>query len=266
MERAVRYVRLANGINIPYVEQGNPDGLPLVLLHAWGESMGSFDRLLPALPSSLRVLAMDQRGHGDADKPDVGYALSDYAADVEAFMDVLGLESAAMLGSSSGGYVAQEVAVVSPDRVSSLVLVGSPRSLQGRSGFANEVDTLTDPIDPAWVRASLDWFPRFHDVPDWYIDDRVADGVRMPARVWRNALEGLTEAVPPTVKGKIVAPTLIIWGVRDELLGREDQEALAAAIPGARLVVYANTGHLVLWEQPEQVAADLASFIDQQSA
>lgn len=266
MERAVRYVRLADGINLPYMEQGDPDGITVVLLHAWGESMGSFDRLLPALPTSMHAFAMDQRGHGDADKPAIGYALSDYAADVEAFMDALELESAALLGSSSGGYVAQELAVVSPHRVSSLVLVGSPRSLQGRPAFADEVELLTDPIDPAWVRASLDWFPRFHDVPDWYIDDRVADGVRMPARVWRNALEGLTEAVPPTVKGKIVAPTLIIWGVRDELLGREDQEALAAAIPGARLVVYANTGHLVLWEQPQRVAADLGSFIDEQSA
>lgn len=264
MDRVVRSVRLANGINLPYIEQGDPSGVPLVLLHAWGESRGSFDLLLPALPWSLRVLAMDQRGHGDADKPATGYALSDYAADVAAFMEAVGLESAILLGSSSGGYVAQQVAVTSPDRLTALVVVGSPRSLHGRPAFADEVDRLTDPIDPAWVRASLDWFPRFQAVPDWYIDDRVTDGVRMPARVWRSALEGLTAALPPTENGRITTPTLIIWGARDELVHREDQERLAAAIPGSRLVVYADTGHLVLWEQPERVAADLISFIDEQ--
>jgi pimeloyl-ACP methyl ester carboxylesterase len=50
-------------------------------------------------------------------------------------------------------------------------------------------------------------------------------------------------------------------GARDELLLREDQERLAAAIPGSRLIVYPDTGHLVLWEQPERVASDLTDFV-----
>jgi pimeloyl-ACP methyl ester carboxylesterase len=205
---------------------------------------------------------MDQRGHGSADKPAAGYGLSDFATDVEAFMDAVNIESAILLGSSSGGYVAQQVAATSPRRVAGLVLVGSPRTLEGRPSFADEVDRLTDPIEPAWVRASLDWFPRFHPVPDWYIDDRIADGVAMPARVWKESLEGLTTAKPPTETGTITAPTLIIWGARDDLLTREDQQALQAAIPGSRLLVYEDTGHLVLWEQPERVAAELVDFID----
>jgi rifampin ADP-ribosylating transferase len=255
---------LANGITLPYIEQGDPSGVPLLLVHAWGESKGSFDRLLPLLPPSLRAFAMDQRGHGQADKPITSYDLSDFASDVEAFMDAVHIESAILLGSSSGGYVAQQVAATSPRRVVRLVLVGSPRTLQGRPGFADEVDRLTDPIDPAWVRASLEWFPRFHPVPDWYMENRIDDGVRMPARVWKQALDGLTSATPPTQTTTISAPTLIIWGARDELLPRKDQEALSAAIPGSRLLVYDDTGHLVLWEQPERVATDLIAFIDEQ--
>jgi rifampin ADP-ribosylating transferase len=192
---------------------------------------------------------MDQRGHGAADKPEDGYALLDLAGDVVAFLDAVGLTSAVLLGSSSGGYVAQQVAVRTPDRVSGLVLVGSPRSLRGRPSFADEVDRLIDPVDRAWVKASLEWFPRFHDIPDWYVEDRVDDGVRMPASVWRKSLNGLCTAVPPTETGTITAPTLIIWGERDGLLSRDDEEALAAAIPGSQLVVYDDTGHLVLWEQ-----------------
>lgn len=116
------------------------------------------------------------------------------------------------------------------------------------------------------MKASLDWFPRFHDIPDWYVEDRVDDGVRMPANVWREALTGLCTAIPPTETGTITAPTLIIWGGKDELLSRDSQERLAAAIPGSRLVGYDDTGHLVLWEQPERVAGDLTDFVQGLSA
>ena len=54
------------------------------MLHAWGESLGSFDRLLPLLPTTIYAVAMDQRGHGDATKPEDGYTLVELAADVEA--------------------------------------------------------------------------------------------------------------------------------------------------------------------------------------
>jgi len=66
--------------------------------------------------------------------------------------------------------------------------------------------------------------------------------------------------------GTITAPTLIIRGERDDLLVEQDQEALAAAIPGSRLVVYNDTGHLVLWEQPQRVASDLIAFVTSLSA
>jgi len=98
-------------------------------------------------------------------------------------------------------------------------------------------------------------------VPDWYIKDRIRDGLRVPAHVWRAGLTGLTTAVPPSESGTITVPTLIIWGERDELLPLQDGEMLAAAIPGSRLVVYEDTGHVVLWEQPERIAADLTDFV-----
>lgn len=256
-----RKVRVATGVTLPYVAHGDPAGAPVILLHAWGESRRSFDRLIPSLSSTIHALVPDQRGHGDADKPEVGYALADFAADIEAFMDALGLVSAALLGSSSGGYVAQQLAVKSPDRVSCLVLVGAPRSLQDRTSFADEVVRLVDPVDDVWVRDCLEWFPRFHDVPDWYIDDRVVDGARVPARVWRDSLTGLLTADPPTETGTINAPTLIICGDRDELIPVEEEQALSTAIPGSRLVVYEHTGHLVLWEQPDRVAQDASDFI-----
>lgn len=258
----VRQLDLATGVTLPYVSTSPASGTPVLLLHAWGESRRSFDRLLPLLPAEIHAIAMDQRGHGDAGKPKVGYSLSHFADDIVAFMDALGISSAVLVGSSSGGYVAQQVAVTSPHRVAGLALVGAPRDLRGRSSFADEVEKLIDPIDAAWVSESLTWFPRFRHVPQWYIDDRIREGLLIPAHVWREALDGLITARPPTDAGTIAAPTLIIWGDRDELLTRDEEEALAAAIPASRLVIYEETGHLVLWEQPERLASDLSSFID----
>jgi rifampin ADP-ribosylating transferase len=151
------------------------------------------------------VLSLDQRGHGGAEKPAGGYELAAFAADVEAFMDAAQLATAVLVGSSSGGYVAQQVALHSPSRVTALVLVGTPRSLHGRPPFADEVERLTDPVDPNWVRASLTWFPRFHDVPTRYIEDRVQDGLRLPAHVWRDTMTGLITAPVPTDTGTITA-------------------------------------------------------------
>ena len=262
MGRVSSSVRLSTGVTLPFAAHGDPSGPAVLLLHAWGESLGCFDRLVPLLPSRLFVLAVDQRGHGDADKPEHGYGLPSCAADVVAFLDAVGFASAVLVGSSSGGYVAQQVSVDHPGRVSGLVLIGSPLSLHGRPPFADEIEGLTDPLDPGWVRQSLSWFPRFHDVPDWYIEDRVRDGLRMPARVWRDTLSGLTTARPPTETGTITAPTLILCGQRDTLLPAADQQALAATISGSRLVVYHDTGHLVLWERPDLVARHLTRFMD----
>jgi rifampin ADP-ribosylating transferase len=63
-----------------------------------------------------------------------------------------------------------------PERVAALALVGSPLSLQGPLPFADEVNALTDPVEGAWVRDSLSWFPLVQAVPTWYMEDRVRDG------------------------------------------------------------------------------------------
>jgi rifampin ADP-ribosylating transferase len=258
---AAHWATLATGVRVPYLLQGDSRGRSIVLLHAWGESMGSFDRLRPLLPTAVRVFAFDQRGHGDAGKPMTGYGLHDLADDTVAFLNEVGVASAVLVGSSSGAYVAQQVALDHPDRVAGLVLVGSPRDLRGRPPFATEVERLTDPIDPQWVRDSLRWFPLAADVPPWFIEDRVRDGVRMPARAWNGILTGLVAADPPTESGTIRTPTLILWGARDEVLSREDQVALAAAIPGSQLVILDGAGHLLLWERPAWVASAIGTFL-----
>lgn len=128
MNQGVRWAELSTGVRLPYVSVGPSSATPVLLLHAWGETRRSFDRLMPMLTGRVHAVAVDQRGHGDADKPKAGYDLASLAQDIVAFMDAVGIPSAVLLGSSSGGYVAQQVAALTPHRVAGLV--GSPRSLQ----------------------------------------------------------------------------------------------------------------------------------------
>jgi pimeloyl-ACP methyl ester carboxylesterase len=253
---------LRDGLELPYVEHGDPDGVPLVLLHGWLDSLRCFDRLMAVLPERIYALAFDQRGHGDAAKPAAGYGLGDFANDVGTFMDAVGLEAAVLAGASSGGYVAQRFAVDDPGRTLGLALLGSPRSLRGpRPRFADVVATLEDPIDAAFVRELSEGMVAC-EVPEAVMATLCEENLKVPARVWRDAFEGLLAAEPPLETGRISAPTLIVWGARDALLPRADQEALAAEIPGARLVVYPDVGHLPVIEEPERVAADLTALCD----
>jgi len=255
-------LQLATGITTAYTEDGDPDGHPaLLLLHAWAESRHSFARLVPLLPAWLRTIAVDLRGHGDADKPATGYGLPSLAADVVAAMDRLDLPSAVLVGSSSGGYVAQRVAVDAPRRVTALVMAGAPRDLRGRPPFADEIAALEDPVDPEWVRRFVAGFTDAEDLPGWYLEQRVADALRLRAATWRATLEGLTGSIPPTDRGPLSAPALVVSGDDDQLLDLGQTAALVAALPGTRWLRYPNTGHAVLWEQPARLAADITDFL-----
>src|SRR5918997_3538222 len=92
MSRSTHTIQLATGVTLPYVEHGDPAGVPTVMLHGYSDSSRSFELLLPQLPESIHAFALTQRGHGDADKPASGYRPEDYAADVAAFLDAMGVE------------------------------------------------------------------------------------------------------------------------------------------------------------------------------
>ena len=263
MAGAVQWVRLATGVRVPYGEQGDADGVPVVFLHPYADSHRFFELALPYLPAGIHAFLPTQRGHGDADKPPSGYSLDELSGDLAAFLDAVGVGRAVVVGHSSGGYVAQRFALDHPDRVLGLVLVGAPRSLRGRRApFADAVQAMQDPIDPDLVRQVLETMPLIRPVPAAFIDAMITESVKVPAGIWRTALAELTAAVPPTETATITAPTLVLWGEHDKLL-RDEQEALAAAIPGSRLVGYPDTGHLIVWERSRQVAADIAAFTAQ---
>jgi non-heme chloroperoxidase len=256
--------RLATGLRIHYAEQGDREGEAIVFLHAYVDSWFSYGRVLPLLSPSYHAFAPDQRGHGESDKLECCYTADDYAADVDAFMEAVGIEKATLVGDSSGGLIAQRVALDHPHRVRCLVLIGSPTTLVNNEvvrAVREEIVALEDPISPEFVRKFV--LGTFHDpVPEEFLAGVVSESLKVPARVWRAYYEGVVLAVDDTARlHEIGAPTLILWGEQDALLPREEQERRAEVIPTATLKVYPETGHLAHWVRPEWVARDLQAFL-----
>ena len=211
---------LPSGVRLPYVEQGDPAGVPVVLLHAFLDSWRSFERVLPSLPDSIRAIAVSQRGHGDADRPASGYAVEDFTADLAMFLDEVRLDAAVIVASSSAGLTAQRFAAEHPQRTLGLVFIGSPRSLRDKPGvasFLDEMRELSDPIDPAFARGFLDAVTS-EAVPQDFKEIALAENLKVPAAVWRATLAGLLDEVPATETATITAPTVIVWGDRDDVI------------------------------------------------
>jgi non-heme chloroperoxidase len=257
-------VHLKTGPRLHYAEQGDLRGEAIVFLHAYVDSWFTFSRMLPLLSPSYHAFAFDQRGHGDSDKPECCYTVDDFAADVDAFMEAVGTEEATLVGSSSAGLIAQRVALDYSHRVSRLVLVGSPTTLVSNEAVieaGKEMLALEDPVPPEFVREFQE-STIHHPVPEEFLAGLISETLKVPARVWRDYWEGVLLAVDDTARlSEIDAPTLILWGERDALLPREEQERTAATIPDATLKVYPETGHVVAWERPEWVVRDLEDFM-----
>ena len=263
MTPIIHSVTLPNQVTLPYVEQGDPTGVPVLLLHGITDSWRSFEGVLPHLPTSLHAFALSQRGHGDATRPATGYYPQDFAADLAAFMDTLKLGPAVVVGHSMGSYIAQRFALDYPDRTLGLVLMGSCTTVRGNPVvmelWDSVVSTLTDPIDPGFVR-EFQQSTLAQPVPQTLLDTVVQESLKVPARVWKAALAALLDTDFSGELSKITAPTLIVWGDQDAFFLRREQEALAAAIAGAQLVVYPGAGHGFHWEEPARFAADLVAF------
>lgn len=262
-----RFVELRTGVTLQYIEHGKPSGVPVVFLHGVTDSCRAFEPLLERLPDTIRALAVSQRGHGASSKPEHGYRYRDMADDLAAFMDALALPAAVIVGHSMGSMVAQRFAADHPHRVAGLVLMATFRTLHrdpAVEAYWNEaLATLTDPVDADFVRAfQLSTLAR--PVPEEFLEMVVCQSLLVPARVWQEAFRGFLDTPDFSSElARVTAPTLIAWGELDAYTGRADQEALHTIIPGSRLIIYPGAGHGFHWEDPDQFAQDLISFIYQ---
>ena len=253
---------LTTGVRLHYAEQGDCAGHPMILLHGYTDSWFSYSRVLSSLSTTYHTYALSQRGHGDSERPIGGYTMPHFAADVVAFMDAMGLPQATLVGHSMGSLVAQELALAAPAGVARLILIGSGTDIRSEDvlQLQQEVNALEDPVPPEFAR-EFQVSTIYHPVSDDFLDSAVAESLKLPARVWRDALAGQLAVDYAAQINLIQMPTLVLRGDHDTIFSRAAQDAQVAGLANAVLKVYPETGHALHWERPSEFVRDLEGFI-----
>jgi pimeloyl-ACP methyl ester carboxylesterase len=248
---------------MPYVEQGDAAGAPVLLVHGYPDSWFSFERMLPHLPHELHAFSISQRGFGEAGKPVGGYLPRDFANDLALFLDAMELDAAVVVGHSMGATVVQQFAIEHPERALGMVGIGTLLDFPSNAvmaDVASMVEQLDDPIDRAFIwefQASTLAQP----VPPEFLERIVDESMKAPALTLKAVIRGLLTSDLTDELGKITAPTLLIWGDKDELASLAEQRLMETLIPDCRLSIYAGAGHSVQWEEPALVGAHITAFI-----
>jgi 3-oxoadipate enol-lactonase len=243
-------------------------GTPVLLIRPLGGTMSLWGPFREVLASRAPVIAFDRGGAGESSDAPLGATTRGMAADAVAVLDHFHATRAHVFGISLGGMVASWLAIDAPERVDRLCLASTPdagldlsRTAAGRGvSIAGCLFGPADRIEACLARRILsEPFRAQH--PERVAHLQLLAG-REPARR-RELLKQLAAAAlhrPGGALGKIRGPALILAGDRDELLGHRPQEALARAIPGARLEVVPGAGHDLTLEHPLLVARRVGSF------
>jgi pimeloyl-ACP methyl ester carboxylesterase len=245
-----------------YVQDGPSDGSPLVLLHGLGDTSRSWSLMLPALARRYRVYALDLRGHGDTEAPACCYALADLAWDVVAFMDAMNVEEAVVAGHSMGSFIGQYLAAAYPHRVSRLILLGSSDTTVGVEAIEwlwGQVATFDLCAPPAFVD---EWQANATPVSPAFLAQVKIETAAVPPGVWRSVARTLMTADERRFLREIAAPTLILWGEKDPMFPKANQDRLQIALPRAVFKAYPGVGHNLHWEIPGAVADDMLAFLN----
>jgi pimeloyl-ACP methyl ester carboxylesterase len=265
-----------HGSRFHYVEAGAADAPAVILLHGVTGHARTWDTESVALARRYRVLALDQRGHGDTDPPpDTDYTVTALVGDLAAFAEALSLPRFALVALSLGGRVAIQFAASYPERVTRLVVVdiGPDIAPAGRvrvggmmAAAPERFDTIEDVLayqranNPRYAEALLRERARHgvRPLPDggftWKYDRALREMVR--AGRWGDPID-----LWPAWRS-LACPTLLVRGAESDILTADTAAKMVESQPNARLVEVSDAGHTVPGDQPEAFVTLLRDFLN----
>jgi len=251
----------ANGLDFMTATAGS--GPRLLYISGTGADLrGQYSAVKSMLVDHFEVLAYDQRGLGQSDKPDQPYTMADYADDAAALMDAVGWDDALVAGYSFGGMVAQELAIRYPHKVRRLALGGTASGGEGGSSFPIHELADMEPYEKARkqlqvadLALSQEWMDANPDKADKLIQSRIEAGKPIDGSPEANrgrALQIAARADHDTWDrlDQITAPTLVFAGARDGQAPEAVGRALASRIAGSEMRVI-DGNHGMVWMVPE---------------
>ena len=257
-----------DGLSIGYDERGDAGAPPILLLHGFSADREVWTRFALGL-SGHRLLIPDMAGHGHTPfVTGAGYSAPAQANRLVGFLDALGIDRVHVIGNSMGGFIAATLARRAPERVISLGLVDAagvdstePSELgrllrAGANPFLLEDPSQFDafyaltmakpPFVPGMVRAAIaqEYVARRPQLSEIWDDFHGHDLLE----------DQLAE---------ISVPTWVAWGAHDQIIDVSAAHVWADGLPNASLVIYADLGHMPMFEAPRRTARDYAAFLAQ---
>ncbi|MFO1079777.1 MAG: alpha/beta hydrolase [Reyranellaceae bacterium] len=266
-----RFVEVA-GVRAHLRDEGNPDGIPMVLIHGSMGSLHMWEGWVGELGKKARLITVDLPGHGLTGAwPRDDYTVDAYADFVEALVDVLNLDRFVLVGHSMGGAVAWTFAATRPDRVSQLILVdaaGYPRAagdvpLPTRLARLPGIGDIGVYFKPdRLARRSL---TEVYGDPAMVTTERVqryADLQRFPGNREATVQRARTQPpLDPSPLRRLDVPTLILWGAADRWVPVADAFRFHEDIRGSQLEIFDKLGHNPMEEDPRATAAAVTAFL-----
>jgi 3-oxoadipate enol-lactonase len=259
-----------NGIQTYYDEQGVGVDT-LVLVHGGDVNHHLWDEVMPPFSARYRVVRHDLRGCGASEAPATDYSYDDYAADLLALLDELGIERCHLLGLCEGGGIAIHTALAHPERLQSLILVGA---LIPGQDWAAPSAVATAPrrrhLEAEGQEAVMDYLLDHSPImatirarPELYQRMRAMLATASPAPMLDPNLVTYPRPNDYRRLGEIRLPTLILVGDRDLAPIQRNATQLAMAVPGARLATIPRAGHYPPFEEPVAFSQCVLDFLAQ---
>jgi pimeloyl-ACP methyl ester carboxylesterase len=254
-------------------------GFPILCLHGHpgsGRSMAVFTK---HLAQRFQTIAPDLRGYGHSQTRQ-DFAMTDHLIDLEALLDHYAIDRCLILGWSLGGIMAMELALKLPDRVSGLILIatsarpwGDHPPISWQDYLFTGIAGLLNQIKPGWQwnidtfgqRSLFRYLIQRHTPTayEYIATDAIAAFLHTsPAadRALNRALQQRYNRLPDLVK--ISCPTLVMAGAADRHINADSSRATAQALPNCEWQCYPNTAHLLPWEIPAEILADIDRWIN----
>jgi pimeloyl-ACP methyl ester carboxylesterase len=259
-------------INIYYEVHGK--GEALVLIMGYTANTAWWFRQVPAFSRQYRVVAFDNRGSGQSDKPDAPYTMEMMAGDLAELLEAIGINAAHLFGVSMGGMIAQHFALRYPERVRSLILgctlCGGPHAIMPDAEamtFLFDFEHMQKLTPEERVR---EWIPflvsqKFIDKNPALIQEVMAKMMEhlAPIHGAMRQAQAITGHDTYERLPEIRVPTLVIAGDADRLIPVENSRILASRIPRSQLVILKNMGHGFFIEPADEANRAVLDFVRQ---
>jgi pimeloyl-ACP methyl ester carboxylesterase len=278
-----RWLRVA-GRAVNVIELG--EGPPLLFLHGHSGRWANWLENIPHFARTRRVVALDLPGFGASEMPAGGVSIENYARVLDEACGLLGIDAAAVVGNSMGGFAVAELAIKFPERVERLVLVSAAGLSTGYMGVSSEflrrrsVAMFARAINAyaAIPEARAQTLMRRRRLRRRVLDIVAAHPERLPAPICAELLRGSGMPAAPDATDavmtydfrhrvtEIACPTLIVWGAKDRVVPVASAHDYERLIPDTRKEIFADTGHVAMVERPARFNRVLQQFLEEAPA